>query len=153
MGTSFWEDLSRHLKMKNWFRLATCCAAVFLREPYQILFSLIFQRRLYMKFSSYPYENNGGGFCSFCLRDSIPAMTGSRGPSGCIDYEVVTEIRLSITLGQSTWARLCRPKSSTHAFAGVFRQALLVHKTSTARAQTVPALPVIVRRVVGNVWF
>ena len=55
----------------------TCCAAVFLRGRYQILFSLVFQRLHFKKFSGYPFENNGGVFCCFCRRDSIPAVTGS----------------------------------------------------------------------------
>ena len=154
MVISCLEDLSVLLKMKNWFRLVTCCAAIFLRGRYQILYSLIFQRPHFKKFSGYLFENIGGVFCSSCRRVSIPAMTGSRGPSDCIDCEVATEFRLPITLEQSTWARLCRPRSSTPAFADVVsRQVLPGHKTSTARAQTVPALPVIMRRVVGNVRF
>ena len=71
--------------------------------------------------------------------------------SDCIDCDVATEFRLLITLRQSTWARLCRPRSSTPAFADVVsRQALLGHKTLTGRAHTVPALPVIMRESCGE---
>ena len=59
--------------------------------------------------------------------------------------------RFPIALRQITWERLCWQGSSTPAFAdAVCRQALFGHKTSTAKAQTVPALPVIMRRTRSN---
>ena len=73
------EDLTVLPEVKNWFLLATCCAAVFQRVRYQVLFFLFFQKRLFKKFSSYPFENHGGGFCNFCLWDSLLAMKRLRG--------------------------------------------------------------------------
>ena len=53
-----------------------------------------------------------------------------------------------------TLVEVCLPRSSSPAFADVVsRQALLGHKTLAARAQSVPALPVKMREVLGNVWF
>ena len=97
MGVSCLEDLSGHLQMMNYFWLATCWAADFLLERLQIQLYLIFQRWLFKDFSGYPFEDNGGFFCSFCRREFILAMTGSE-DSDCIDCEVSTEFHLLISL-------------------------------------------------------
>ena len=93
LGISCLEGLSVLLEIETWFRLVTYCAVVFLCGLYRILYSLIFQMPHFKKLSGYPVENNGGVFCGSCRRDSIPAVTGLRGPSDCIDGEVATEFR------------------------------------------------------------
>ena len=45
--------------------------ADFLRGRYQVLFSLIFQDRLFKKSSGYPFENNG---CVFCTLQILPPV-------------------------------------------------------------------------------
>ena len=108
---------------------ATCWASDYLLERHQVLRAYFPQRRLFKKFSGFPFGNNGGVFCSFCRLISILAMTGTedqrlRRLQGCYWILLAGSMVLDY-LGEAMPAG----RFSSAFTDVVLRQALIGHKT------------------------
>ena len=104
----------------------------------------------FKKLSGYPFESNGGAFRNSCRRDSMFASTGSRGPSGCVDYEL-----LQNSTGRLSWngmlGRGCAGREVVHLTLFFCRSSLgSRHRQRMVRRHQHSSNK---KGVAGNVWF